>query len=111
MANQRLVLCGGARLTTTARAWRNAPTVPLCLGEGRTDVHLRVEHVTRKLLAGLPDVAADLLELAAFVYVADQAVGRGGTREFEYGRKWRRHFRFEVPVRAFGVWSRPDVRE
>jgi hypothetical protein len=63
------------------------------------------------MCAGLPDVAADLVELAAFVYAADQAITRGGTAEFEYGERWRRHFRFEVPVRCPAVWGRRDVLE
>jgi hypothetical protein len=44
-----------------------------------------------------------LVELAALVYVTDQAISRGGVREFEYGKRFNRHFRFEVQVR------RPEV--
>jgi 7-cyano-7-deazaguanine synthase in queuosine biosynthesis len=57
-----------------------------------------------------PDVALDLLELAAFVYAADQSVTRGGTTKIDYGDGWRRHFRFEVPVRCPELWARPEVR-
>jgi 7-cyano-7-deazaguanine synthase in queuosine biosynthesis len=54
-------------------------------------------------------MATDLLEIAALVYTADQAVGRGGVKEFEYGQKWRRHFRFEFAVRRPERWRRPEV--
>jgi hypothetical protein len=61
------------------------------------------------MCGGLPEVATDLLEVAAYVYAADQVVTRGGTREFEYGDRWRRHFRFVIPVRRPDVWQRPEV--
>jgi DNA-binding response OmpR family regulator/7-cyano-7-deazaguanine synthase in queuosine biosynthesis len=111
MANEHLILCGRSTLTSPERAWRKVPTLDLCLGSGRRDVHLHIEHLSRKLSAALPPVAVDLVELAAYVYTADQAVTRGGTKEFEYGQKWRRRFRFEVPVRALEVWQRASVRQ
>jgi hypothetical protein len=61
------------------------------------------------MCASPPDEVIDLLELAAYVYTADQAVTRGGTREFDYGSRWRRHFRFEVPVRRPEVWGQREV--
>ena len=44
------------------------------------------------------------MEIAAYVYAADQASERGSASQFDYGLKWRRRFRFVVPVRE------PDVR-
>jgi 7-cyano-7-deazaguanine synthase in queuosine biosynthesis len=74
-------------------------------------VHLRIDHISKKLGQSLPAVVVDLLELAAYIYVADQAVSRGGVKAFEYGQRWRRHFRFEVPVRCPDVWRSPRVNE
>jgi DNA-binding response OmpR family regulator len=111
MANEHVILCGASRLTSSDRTWRSAPVLRLCLGSGQREVHLHIEHLSRKLSAALPPVAVDLVELAAYVYAADQAVTRGGTKEFEYGLKWRRRFRFEVSVRAPEVWQRATVRQ
>ncbi len=111
MGPEHLVLCGGARLTSRQDTWREVKGLCLRLGDGRGDVHLRLEHLSRPLCANLPEVAVDLLELAAYVYAADQAVSRGGTRAFEYGARWRRHFRFEVPVRRPDIWGRPEVAD
>jgi 7-cyano-7-deazaguanine synthase in queuosine biosynthesis len=110
MANEHLILCGAARLTSNDAAWRGARSHRLCLGKGPKDVHLTIEHLTRQMCADLPPVAADLLEMAAFVYAADQLVTRGGSRSFEYGLAWRRRFRFEIPVRALDVWQRGPVQ-
>jgi 7-cyano-7-deazaguanine synthase in queuosine biosynthesis len=81
----------------------------LRLGDGREDVHLQLEHITRQMRSRLPDVVMDLIEIAAFVYVADQCVRRGGKRSFDYGKGWFRRFRFEVPVRRPDVWGRTEV--
>jgi hypothetical protein len=111
MAKRHLVLCGGAPEPILGRDWQDAPVLRLQIGEERNDVHLRLEHLSRRLCINLPEVAADLLELAAYVYTADQAVTRGGRVKIEYGERWRRHFHFEVPVRRPDVWRRSDISE
>jgi hypothetical protein len=111
MAKRHLVLCGGVRLPTVTAEWKAAPALRLALGRGRHDVHLRLDHLSERLAVGLPEVAIDLLELAAYVYAADQAITRGGRTEIEYGERWRRHFRFEVPVRRPDIWRNATVQD
>lgn len=106
MADPRPIVCGGLPL---ARKERGVHAVRLKFGRGRNDVRLRLDRVSADLQTGLTDLTADLLEVAAYVYAADQAVTRGGTREFEYGDHWRRHLRFRIPVRCPQVWNRPAV--
>jgi 7-cyano-7-deazaguanine synthase in queuosine biosynthesis len=81
------------------------------LGEQAGEVRVHLERLTRRLCAGLPAAATDLLEVAAYVYAADQMVPRGGLRQFDYGPRWRRHFRFEIPVRRPKLWQRPALME
>jgi hypothetical protein len=111
MAKRHLVLCGNVRAPKLTAAWKEASALRLVLGKGRHEVHLRLDHLSKRLAAGLPDVAIDLLELAAYVYTADQAVSRGGPVEIDYGERWRRHFRFEVPVRRPDIWRTPPIQE
>jgi 7-cyano-7-deazaguanine synthase in queuosine biosynthesis len=111
MAEKHLVLCGNTKLTSRSKEWREAPTLRLALGSGKKQLHLKIHHITRKLASQLPDAAVDLLELAAYVYTADQMVSRGGPKEFEYGNRFRRHFRFEVPVRCPDMWSSSTLRQ
>lgn len=109
MAERHLVLCGGARLSSRSTAWRAAHTVRLQLGKGKKHLHLQIHHITRALAGNIPPEGVDLLEIAAYVYGADQTCSRGGEKEFEYGNRWRRHFRFEIPVRRPDIWSNPAV--
>jgi hypothetical protein len=55
---------------------------------------------TRKMAADLPPLLVDLLEIAAYVYSADQAVPKGGTQSFDYGNSWDRSLRFRIAVRC-----------
>ena len=106
MSHKVLILCGGAKLPANERAWKQAEKV--ALGGPRpkgSDLCLAIEDITRKMGENLPDLLTDLLEIAVYVYCADQAVRRGGKAEFDYGEKWRRHFRMEVPVRRPDFWG------
>ena len=38
----------------------------------------------------LPDLLVDLLEIASYVYCADQRAGRGSEKLSNYGENWRR---------------------
>ncbi|KRS13558.1 hypothetical protein XM53_06690 [Roseovarius atlanticus] len=72
-------------------------------------VRLRIGRLNEQLVAGLPDRAFDLLEIAAVVYGADAAVSRGGPVDQQMGRKWHRRFIVDMPVRDRDFWARDDV--
>lgn len=106
MSAPRLILCGGARVAfSKAKRWTEHRPVRLSIGKGPGDVHLKSGDIPNKLVAPLPARASDLLEIAAYVFTADQAVSRGGDSSFEYGQKWRRNLRFKIPVRDTAFWS------
>jgi hypothetical protein len=111
MSVDHAILCDGLSLSTRAQQWRTAKTVRLGIGNGAHDIHLDIGDIPKRLAADMSPVAADLIELAAYVYTADGACTRGGNHEFEYGEKWRRNFRFEVPVRVPDVWNAPSVKQ
>jgi hypothetical protein len=73
-------------------------------------VTLRIEGLTKPLIADLPDWALDLLEIAALVYGIDSAVSRGGPTLRQMGKDWYRRFSVEVPVRCWGLWSQTALK-
>jgi len=109
MSAKHVILCGGAALSSRSKAWRSLTPTKLVIGKGTHDVHLHLRHLTRSMTESPSDIATDLLEIASYLFAADQAVRRGGEAEFEYGAKWRRHFWFEIPVREPDLWSSPAV--
>ncbi|UUV05883.1 7-cyano-7-deazaguanine synthase [Ruegeria sp. YS9] len=72
-------------------------------------VSLRISQLNRQMVAGLPDRALDLLELAALVYAVDSAVSRGGPALHHMGKRWHRRFVVEMPVRDLPHWQGAGV--
>ncbi|MEP4197263.1 MAG: 7-cyano-7-deazaguanine synthase [Aliishimia sp.] len=73
-------------------------------------VSLRIGHMRKSLVAALPDIAIDLIELASFVYAINSSVSRGGQTDQQMGAKWHRKFRVEMPVRRLSLWSEPKLK-
>jgi 7-cyano-7-deazaguanine synthase in queuosine biosynthesis len=103
--NEHLVLCSGVN----AEPRGDEKLLTLNLHGGSANVRLEIEDISRRLLANLSDVHADLLEIASYVYASDSAVSRGGRTDSHLGAMWRRKFRFVIPVRQLGLWSSNSV--
>ena len=107
--NPHLFLCNGAKLTSRAKMWRSLNPTELCTApEG--NVEIKIWEIARSLTANLSPVLADLLEIAASIYVADQTVRRIGRKTINYGDTWYRDLRFEVAVREPDFWNQANVK-
>ena len=99
----------------------DVPPVPGDAGEDRlvldagaprgadTRVNLRVDRITRAMVANLPARIADLLEIACYTYCADQFARREGQTMTSMGAGWRRRFRFRVAVREPDFWNAAEA--
>jgi hypothetical protein len=90
---------------------RSENVLHLRLGDGDGEIRLRIADITNRLASELPPILTDLVEVASYIYCADQAITRGGNGVVAFGRAWRRHFSFHLPVRALDVWSSKPVLE
>jgi 7-cyano-7-deazaguanine synthase in queuosine biosynthesis len=103
--SERLVLCGGAK-------HGGGPSVlRLALGGRSQNISLKLEDISKRLVRNIPDVLSDLIEIASYVFCADQATSRGGKVQQGMGADWRRNFRFVIPVRNPSLWNRHNVAE
>lgn len=75
------------------------------------NVNLRIDYISRTMLANLPDLLIDLLEIASYVYCADQRLDRGTDQLSKFGENWRRSLKFFIPVRQLQVWQDSEVRD
>ncbi|OWK41281.1 7-cyano-7-deazaguanine synthase [Fimbriiglobus ruber] len=83
-------------------------TDPSALRLNRTgpdsNVFLTIEDMRQRMYQDPPDRFLDLLDIAAYVYAADQATPRKGGRVEDFEQHWRRHFLFHIPVRDPDFW-------
>jgi hypothetical protein len=75
-----------------------------------TNVNLKISDLSQRLVSNIPDLFIDLLEVAAYIYTADQAVPRGGGHSADLGRRWRRKLRFDIAVREPATWNSQGVK-
>ncbi len=106
MAKQRVILCGETPGGIKAGSLK---PVELRLWGSDANVELKISDITEKMLSNLPDRVIDLLEIATYVYCADQATTRGGPGDQGVGARWRRNFDFHIPVREPEIWSEKRV--
>jgi 7-cyano-7-deazaguanine synthase in queuosine biosynthesis len=100
-----VVLCDGAPAPR-----RSQKALRLAVSGPSANVSLQSEDVGRRMLASLPSILADLLDVATYVYAADRMVARGGVTAPRLGAGWRRELRFVVPVREPERWAAPEVQ-
>ena len=74
-------------------------------------VNIKLHELTRKMVTDLEPRLVDLLEIASYVYAADQLVRRYTPVMPRLGADWRRSFEFHVAVRDLAFWVRQDVQE
>ena len=103
---ERLVICGGVR-----RAGGDSIFLSLSLSGRSQNISLKLEDISKKLIRNIPSLLVDLIEIATYVFCADQATSRGGEAQQAMGADWRRDFRFVIPVRNPGHWNRRNVLE
>lgn len=99
--------CGGVDFLPTAEGDRRALDVQ---GAAR-NINLRIDDISKALVSDIPDVLLDLLEVAAYVYCADQQTRRGSEYLTDYGADWRREMVFRIPVRSHSIWQCEEVRK
>jgi hypothetical protein len=111
MAPERVVLCGG---TSDRGTGGKANPITLDIYSAPRNVHVGLEAIRRELWTEIPKVLRDLVDVALYVYAADQAVDRadgGRVDGTEIGAGWRRRFRFRIPVREVELWTSYPVRD
>jgi hypothetical protein len=107
---ERLVLCGGLK---TKRADRSRVIELDTQAKKGTaaKVNLQIWDISSRMVQDVPDVLADLLEIASYVYCADQFTKRGNDLMRNMGADWRRSFLFRIPVRRPDLWTSAPVLE
>jgi len=100
------VFCGGYEVTSEPD--ERLPLVLNTTGPQK-NVNCQIKNVCESLKTNIPDLLLDLVEIASYVYTADQAVSRGPNTDPGVGAQWRRHFLFYIAVRRPDIWSSEPI--
>lgn len=107
METEHHIFCGGLIPP------KATPGIPLKLNifgaEEDENVLLRIEDLNRSFYRTIDPQFLDLVEIAAYVYSADQATTRCRVDADRFGEDWRRDFHFHIPVRSPALWKSPKV--
>lgn len=109
MDNEWRIGCGGADVPAGDGENLQLDIRPDANPRTAGNVRLGIEAVRQAWLAECPPILLDVLEIATYVYVADQASSRG--RPGDLGTKWPRSLTFRIPVRNPKRWSDPQLAD
>jgi 7-cyano-7-deazaguanine synthase in queuosine biosynthesis len=111
MQDKRLILCGNPAFDVPADLAGGAMRFHLHGADDDHKVTLRIEDIRRSMYSDVPLRFHDLLEIATYVYCADQAWPRGQMDAETFGANWRRHFHFVIPVSDTTFWNSTPAKE
>lgn len=90
----------------------SAKGVTKLLSAGRSrNVRIELNDIAQPFCREIAPALIDLVEIAAFVYVADQLQRRGARDVESMGGHWRRRMCFEISVREPALWKSAPVSD
>lgn len=111
MQDKKYVICGNASAKGISDDPKNDTRLRLSGVQGEGNITLRVEDIHSKMFSSVPTKFHDLLEIATYVYSADQVIVRRADDVDNFGDGWRRDLHFVVPVRNPEFWSSAEVKD
>lgn len=109
MSNERAILCGDA--PSGNLPFGGDDPLRLRMWGPQSNVQLRVDDIRNHMMRDVPAAFLDLIEIATYVYCADQATTRGGSGVEEFGENWRRRLLLRIPVRNPDLWRESKLLE
>lgn len=84
---------------------KNSAVVSLNRFGSKPNVFLKIKDISKPLGREISDTQLDLLDIAVYVYCADQMINRGGNVIRPNDKRWYRDLNFFIPVRKPDFWS------
>ena len=100
------IFCGG---TKPAKTKNEVDCLSLNIDGKEKNINLKITDISRSLVTDIPDELLDLIEIAAYVYCADQKIRRGGAVLQNMGEQWVRQLHFHIPVRCLEKWQSQEL--
>jgi len=111
MGSERYVVCGDATVTMPAECEADALRLHLYGPDDNEKITLRINDLRTQMCKDVPRRFHDLLDIATYVFAADQAIVRGAKDVETFGSSWRRRLHFAMPVRDLDFWRSDRVKQ
>lgn len=110
MGSELYIICGGTPATVPAESQADMIRLHLYGAEDDHKITLQIDDIRTQMYKDVPARFHDLLDIATYVFAADQSAPRGAKDAETFGSNWRRRFRFVVPVGDVDFWRSDKVR-
>lgn len=107
--NDHVVVCGEASVPKSYQG--SLLHLHLYGSDDSHKVTFEIEDIRKSIFSDVADRLRDLLDIASYVFAADQVSLRGANEVETFGANWRRRFRFVVPVSDVDFWRAPDTKQ
>ena len=111
MASERYIVCGDAKETVPAQFEADALQLHLYGADDEHKITLEINDIRTQMYKEVPARFHDLLDIATYVFAADQSIERGAKDVETFGGNWRRRLHFVVPVSDVGFWRSNEVKQ
>lgn len=111
MGHDCYVVCGDAKSRSPHGGNDNSVRLHLYGPNDDDKIALRIEDIRRQMYKDIPKRYHDLLDIATYVFTADQVFRRGQQDVQTFGSCWRRNFHFLIPVRDLDFWKSDEIRQ
>jgi 7-cyano-7-deazaguanine synthase in queuosine biosynthesis len=110
MNRERQIICGSPTVSSPANDKTDTLRLHLYGADDDHRIRLQIDDIRRQMYKEVPARFRDLLDIATYVFAADQAIRRGEKDAETFGSHWRRRFRFSIPVADLEFWTADIVR-
>jgi len=105
---KHFIFCGGIPPPDLPK---NSAVVSLNRFGSKPNVFLKIKDISKPLGKEISDTYLDLLDIAVYVYCADQMINRGRNVIRPNDKRWHRELNFFIPVRRPDFWADPETNK
>ncbi|MCC9609378.1 7-cyano-7-deazaguanine synthase [Blastopirellula sp. JC732] len=107
----RYIICGDSLPQLSTECESNTTRLHIYGSDDDCKLNLRIDEIQKRLYKEVPARFRDLLDIATYVFAADQTNPRGARDVESFGSFWRRRFHFFISVRDLEFWRSAETQK
>jgi 7-cyano-7-deazaguanine synthase in queuosine biosynthesis len=111
MANEHHIICGNIKAAGLDGSDANVTRLHLYGPQDDYRIKLEIDDIRTQMCKNVHSRFHDLLDIATYVFSADQSIARGAKDVETFGSNWHRHLHFVIPVGDPDFWQSKEVAQ